>query len=574
MTVHRGESVAPGTAVGPVRLRGYDEQATFGQRIAADQVENELNRLREALQKSRAQIEEIKHKQQANLGEAELRIFDAHVAYLADPMFVTEIENQVLQERFGVRDAVRLVFEKYDRIFQLVESELLRRRASDLRDVATRLQRNLVAVERAPAQPPVAPGPYILAARKLTTADMFNLENEQVDGIVAEEGGMSSHAAILARGMGIPTITGIRDLPRLLRDGDLVVLDAGRGELLTAPDEAQLQEFTRASQRWKATRVQAPEEGARHATRDGTAIRLLGACGSVGEVELSRTFGLTGVGLFRTELPFLVDKSTPTEEVLLHQYNEVLRQPAGGTVNFRLLDVAADTLNPGQRPPERNPALGMRGVRGLLQNQQVLRRQIRAILRAAAGHDGTGLLVPFVTSIADLQRVKAAVLEERLQLRKAKVPCADQLRLAPVIEVPAAALVVGSLLQDSDFAVVAVDDLQAHLLAADRDNAAVREYQDLVHPALFEILARMAKEAERRDQELVLFGEGAADPVRVPFYLGAGYRSFAVAPVRLRAILRVLRRYSLEECRRIAARILEAPRTTDVQKVLVGIDTS
>src|SRR5262249_21656443 len=153
-------------------------------------------------------------------------------------------------ERFAVREAVRMVVGKYDRIFQLVESDLLRRRASDLRDVATRLLRNLAENGQSLVVPAPA-GRYVLAAKKLTTADMFNLENERVDGIVAEEGGMSSHAAILARSMGIPTVTGIRDLPRLLREGGVVVIDAGAGEVRVDPDEASLREFTERAQKWK-----------------------------------------------------------------------------------------------------------------------------------------------------------------------------------------------------------------------------------------------------------------------------------------------------------------------------------
>ena len=143
----------------------------------------------------------------------------------------------------------------------------------------------------------------------------------------------------------------------------------------------------------------------------------------------------------------------------------------------------------------------------------------------------------------------------------------------PVIELPAAAMSLAALLNESDFAVIALDDLQAHMLGADRDNAAVRDYHEMVHPAVFELLARMAKDAERRQKPLLLFGESAADPVRVPFYLGVGFRSFSIAPVRLRSVLKVLARYTVEECRRIAARILEAPRTIDVQKVLVGLET-
>jgi phosphoenolpyruvate-protein kinase (PTS system EI component) len=221
---------------------------------------------------------------------------------------------------------------------------------------------------------------------------------------------------------------------------------------------------------------------------------------------------------------------------------------------------------------ERNPALGRRGVRGLLANQDVLRLQLRAILRAAVGAEQVAILVPFVTGLADLQRVKSAALEERVALKKGNVECASALAVAPIVEVPAAAMTLGTMLNESDFAVVSVDDLQAHLLAADRDNAAVREYHEMVHPAVFELLARLCKDAERREKTLVLFGESAADPVRVPFYLGVGFRSFSIAPVRLRSLLKVVARYSIDECRRIAARILEAPRTLDVQKVLVHLE--
>jgi phosphotransferase system enzyme I (PtsI) len=569
MTRVRGESVSPGVAVGPIFLRGFDELGG-GRRLAADEVEAELNRLREALQKSRAQVEDIKQRQAETLGEAELRIFDAHIAYLADAMFVTEIESQVIKERLPVRDAVQQVFAKYDRIFQLVESDLLRRRASDLRDVATRLLRNLEGgAVRGAAKPT---GPYILAARRLTTADMFDLDNRTVEGIVAEEGGMSSHAAILARSMGIPTVTGIRDLPKLLRDGDPVVLDATAGELVTRPDDRELAEATAAVQRWKQSRHDNAAPAAEQAqTRDGTPVRLLGSCGSAGEAELVRTFGMEGIGVFRTELQFLAEKMRPSEDLLIAAYRQVVEAQAGRPLAFRLLDVAAQAHGE-QRLQERNPAMGLRGVRGLLANRDVLRLQLRAILRAAVGASEIAVLVPFVTALTDLQRVKAALIEERVALKKAGVACAADVMLAPMIEVPAAAMQLPALLHESDFAVVAVDDLQAHLLAADRDNAAVREYHEMMHPALFELLARMAKDAERKQKPLVLFGESAADPVRVPFYLGVGYRSFSLAPVRLRGVTKVLARYSLEECRRIAARILEAPRALDVQKILVSLE--
>jgi len=571
VTVVRGESVAPGVAVGQVYLRGFESEGA-GPRIAADEVEAELERLAQALELSRSQMKEIKQKQAGSLGEAELRIFDAHLAYLSDETFASEIESQVANERLSCREAVQGMFAKYDRIYSLVESDVLRRRASDLRDVATRLLRNLT--EGAVRGADVPKGPYILAARKLTTADMFNLDNERVEGIVAEEGGMSSHAAILARGMGIPTLTGIRDLTQQLRDGDLVVLRATDGELVTGPSDIALAEATAEAQRWRDSQADgaAGPEATTHQTRDGADVRILGSCGSPGEAELVQTFGMAGVGVYRTELQFLSSDRRPSEDALAASYRGVIAGQRRAPLSFRLLDVAAATLDVAQSQPERNPAMGRRGVRGLLAKQDVMRLQLRAVLRAAHDAAAVSVLVPFVTSVADMQRVKAAIVEERVGLMKAKVACAASLSVAPIIEVPAAAMALGALLNESDFAVVAVDDLQANLLAADRDNASVRDYYEMVHPAVFEILGRMAKEAGRKSKSIVLFGESAADPERVPFYIGVGFRSFSVAPVRLRRMLKVLARYSADECRRIAARMLEAPRTLDVQKVLVNLD--
>ncbi len=569
MTIYKGETVADGVALGLVHLEGYENAQGYSRRISSDQVEEELNRLRDALAQSRAQLEELKSKHKGHLGANELRIFDAHVSYLQDTKFVNEIETLVMEERLAARGSIHRVVDSYDRIFQLVENDDLRQRAVDLRDVATRVLRNL-RDEAREVSAEVPSGRYILAARKLATADMFNLDNEQVEGIVAEEGGISSHAAILARSMGIPTITGIRNLPSKLEDGAFIILDASSGEIHVNPDERLRTEYAQSVQKMK--QVEMPPEDREHATRDGRKVNLMASCGSVGEVNLSRTMGMDGIGLFRTELLFLVEDSRPSEDLLVHQYQEVVRASADHVINFRLLDVSSLTKVLHQPSAmERNPSMGMRGIRALLHDGDVLRLQLRAILRAAAGTDDTGVLIPFVTGLSDMQRVKAAIVEERQELRKKRTPCADTLRVAPIIEVPAAAFVLHAFLHESDFVVVAIDDLQAHLLAADRDNSNVREYYEAVHPAQFELISRMAKEASKAKKNLILFGEGAADPRRVPFYLGVGITSFSVAPVRLTSLLKVLRRFTVTECNKIADKILNAPRALDVQRVLVQL---
>src|SRR5690606_27049419 len=250
-------------------------------------------------------------------------------------------EKLVLEERFSVRAAIRKVVDDYDRIFQLVESENLRQRAGDFRDVATRLKRNVAAMnEEAPPPKPPPAGRYVLAARKLTVNDLFQIDNERVEGIVAEEGGISSHAGILARSMGIPTITGIRDLPGKLRDNSFVIVDGSAGELHVDPDERLRAEYEEASRTRPPLAFNRQVER-EHATRDGVQVRLLGACGNLAEVNLAAAYGMAGIGLYRTELMFLVGDRLPSEDMLVHHYRDVVRQPHGRPVAFRLLDIAS-----------------------------------------------------------------------------------------------------------------------------------------------------------------------------------------------------------------------------------------
>ncbi len=566
--VFTGEAVSAGIALGPVRLVGYERESEAPARIPGDQVEVELNALRAALSLSMKQIEGLKEHHGGTLGENELRIFDVHIAYLRDPMFVDEIEKLVVKERFSVRAAIRKVADDYDRIFQLVENEYLRQRAGDFRDVAMRLIRNLDP-QAARAQAPQPQGRYVLATRRLSVNDLFKIDNTQVEGIVTEEGSVNSHAAILARSMGIPTITGIGDLPGKLVDGTNVIVDAGAGEIHVNPDERLCAEFAEAARRLREAQASRPAPDQQHETRDGTAVRLLAACGNLAEASMARSYGMDGIGLYRTELLFLVEKRLPSEDALVHHYREVVHD-AGKPAWLRLLDVAPGSGVSGLPSSDgRNPALGIRGIRALLEQGSLLRLQLRAILRAAADTQNAAVLVPFVTGLSDLQRVRAAVLEERHELRKRRIPCAETLQIAPILEVPAAAFTCRTFLPESDFVVVGLDDLQALLVAADRDSAAVREYYGMPHPATFELLARLAREAAEADKPIVLFGENAADPQRLPFYLGAGYRDFAIAPVNLAGVFEVLQRYTIDECERIAEELLEAPRALDAQRVLL-----
>lgn len=574
--VYSGTSLVPGVALGPVRLLGFEGTAERPARIAADEVEEELNALRGAVERSREQISSLRTRHADTLGESELRIFDVHVALLDDPMFTASLEKLVMEERYSVRAAIARVSADYERIFELVEDTNLRERAGDFRDVADRVLRNLPTGSRPPGVGPAElpeGGRYVLVARRLTVNDLFRIDDERVEGIIAEEGGISSHAGILARSMGIPTITGIDDLASKLRDDDFVVLDATAGELHVDPDDRLRAEFEAAAAQYRKATVRAPILAEPHQLRDGQKVRVRGVCGNLAETELADSFGMDGVGVYRSELMFLVEQRKPTEDVLVHHYQQVLLAANEGKrpVWFRLLDVASNARIDWLHSPqaERNPALGLRGIRSLLQEGDALRLQLRAVLRAAAGRKDIAVLVPFVTSVLDVQRVRAIVLEERLALRRRGVDCASTLGIAPIIEVPAAAFAGRALLNESDFAVIALDDLQALLLAADRDNGSVRDYYRMHHPASFELGQRLAEDAEATGKNVVLFGELAAVPELLSYFVGVGFRDFAVAPAHAAMVLGTLRQLTAGESRKVAEQVLQAPRAMDVERVLL-----
>lgn len=560
-----GFTVCAGVAIGPVRLRGYELDRPMPVRLPTTRIQDEIERFRGAVARSLEQVGDLRSKLSDELGAAENRILEVHTAYLRDPTFLKDVENRITAEQLALEDALARAVRDFDRIFELVESEHMKGRALDLRDVALRVIRNLQHDEESEGGGLGEDEPYVLAAHKLSIADLFDIDHGQVLGIMAEQGGTDSHAGILARSLGIPTVTGIADLRETFRDGDFVIVDAGTGVVHVDPDERLRREYeVRAAER----RIEAPfEDQGATALADGTELVVAGACGNLGEVTQARDAGLDGIAVYRTELLFLVDRHSPGEDLLLHHYEQVLKRAGPeARVAFRLLD-----LTHGQHhavDDEPNPLLGMRGVRGLLAEPELLRTQLRALLRAQASST-LELLVPFVSSVQDLRRIHEALRSERGQLVKNRIPCASDVRVGAIVEVPATAFHVASVAEEADFLVIALDSLQQYLLAADRDNLGVADWYRGFHPALFRLLYQVAEEAARCETPIVVFGESVGEALRLPFLLGSGYREFAVSPVRSPSVRQVLRQWSAAEAADLAKRVLACQTSLDVQRCLL-----
>jgi phosphotransferase system enzyme I (PtsI) len=540
----RGATVAPGLVLGRVHRQDHDLSHERAERVPLDGVEVELNRFRRALDDSSHQLLDLKARLTGRVREEDARILDTHLAYLRDSAFIADVENLILNEQMRLEGAIGKVVGDFDRIFRLVQNETLRQSAVDLRDVGIRVLRNL---EQHGTEGPAGPAPreYILVGRELSIVDMFTLANENVKGIVTQSGGLTSHAAIFARSMRIPTVTGVEHLLEEVREGDFVILDATEGLVRVNPDEmvrAQYAEATRAGAPASSTEATDVPDWARRTprTQDGEEIKLEASAGNLPEVEQASNLGLKGVGLYRTELLYLTDATPPSRDALVQHYAAVVGAARGGRVTFRLLSVDSSLglryLHPHK---ERNPSLGRVGIRALLANPALLRRQLQAILIAGTGAE-VRIAVPFVLDCSDLRRVREILFEERLELRRTGERFQPSVAVGVVLETPASLLGVRDLAAEADFLLVNLDGLQQHLLAIDREDPELGKTLESLHPYVLRALAKACEVAAGTGRELAIFGASAQPRENIAHLVGSGFRRFVLPPAALQEFLEAL----------------------------------
>lgn len=571
----QGVTVCPGVAIGPAFLRDDELTRVGSSHVSTDRVNDELNRFREALDAARRQLMDLKTKLEGKIRSVDARIFDTHLTYLKDPIFITDVEKLVLEEQMGLESAIAKVISDFDRVFKLVESEYLRERALDLRDVGIRVLRCLrpAAAEGAePQKRPTPPDRYVLCAKDLSIVDMFSLGNERVEAILTEEVALTSHAAILARSMRIPTLMGVKGLLKSVKPGDTVLVDASGSSVHISPDERLLAEYGASAEPEDEV-----EEWVREPTRtrDGTSIGVLATGGNHDDVERAVASRMTGMGLYRCELLFLYDRRPPEEESLYKHFARAVELAHGNPITFRLLDVDSSSRLEGfsqawkSAKSEGNPALGMKSIRALFKEPQILRVLLRALLRASAQGD-VRVVVPFVTDASDVRRVKELMFDEKQALRKARVPHGDRVPVGAMIEIPAAALGARDLLGETDFLIVALDSLVQYLLAADRENEDLRGSFAVVHPMVLRAVRDIVAAADGLDREVIVHGELVANPANLPLLLGAGVRRFGVAPVAFPTFKRALAEMDLREARRLAADALRCSTAGELEQLLIG----
>jgi phosphoenolpyruvate-protein phosphotransferase/dihydroxyacetone kinase phosphotransfer subunit len=551
-----GIPASPGVAVGPARRLHLPDLPLPN--APAGTLEEERARLDAALAAVREDITRQRDGAVDRVGRAEAAIFDAHLLFLGDDALLGPVKNEL--PNLGAARAWNEAVETLAEAWQQLDDPYLRERAGDLRSVGRQVLARLLGVD-APRGTLLAPG--VLVAGDLEPADTIALDPETCRGIATAHGGPTSHAAVLARAVGIPAVVGLGEQVLGITEGTIVGLDGASGAVYVDPSTSTIAgleaDRSEGLERQRAARSRAHEPA--H-TKDGQPIEVLANVGGPSDVETAVAAGCDGVGLFRTEFLFIGRDRLPTEDEQERVYRAAASALGGRPMTVRTLDAGADKpIAYLRQPPEANPFLGVRGLRLMLAHPEILTTQLRALTRVAADHP-VKIMFPMVTTLEELQAGLEAV-DEVLGTTSGPRPS-----VGVMIEVPSAALEATHLARIARFFSVGTNDLTQYTLAADRGNERVGALADPLHPSVLRLIAMTAEAGIARAVPTAVCGELAADPTATPLLLGLGVRELSMNPLAIPQIKDAVRAVDLGEAAALGAAALACATATEVRKLL------
>ena len=564
-----GIAASPGIAIGPVlqyrpRLPAIVRQT--GQTSAA-----EWQRLQTAVNTAVAELQTLQAQTARQVGADEAAIFAAHQLIAQDPDLATAVRHALETEQINAEAAWQEAIEATAEQFAALDDPYFRARAADVRDVGSRVLRQLLGVSMPSLK---AERPYILVAADLTPSDTARLDPALVLAICTELGGATAHSAILARALGIPAVVGAGQSLADLDEGQVVGVDGRTGQIWLAPDDAQIAELEAMRDKWQAAQqaAKAASQAIAH-TADDVRIEVAANIGGPNDVAVALGYGAEGVGLFRTEFLFLDRQEAPSEAEQLAAYRQVVAGLGDRPLIIRTLDVGGDKplpyLDLGE---EENPFLGWRGIRFCLDMPEIFLPQLRAILQASVRDDGTTanvkLMFPMIGTLAELRRAKTMLQTAREQLQAEGKPFAADLAVGIMIELPSAVAVADLLAAEVDFFSIGTNDLTQYVMAADRGNANVAELAQAFQPAVLRMIRQTAVAAKAAHIWVGMCGELAGNPLATPLLLGLGLTELSMAAPSIPAVKVALRHWTVPEAEALAAEVLTLDSVTAVQSHL------
>ena len=522
-----GTGASPGIGIGKAALIREPSLDYSGVQFAGR--ESEKERLANAVEEFGRITQRMAETVRQSVGAKESEILLGQVTMLSDPFMTSQMQEQI-DAGACAEAALDNVCNMYIEMFSGVDDELMRQRATDVRDIRQRMLKILLGVTD--VHPSDLPAGSVIAAHDLTPSMTVGITRERIAGILTETGGKTSHSAILARALEIPAVLGIPNLLDQLSDGDAVVLDGNDGLVMLAPDERTTAEYRRKQEQWLQQRAQLSAYRDKPTLdADGNRYQLYANIGGVADARAALEAGAEGIGLFRTEFLFMDRANLPTEAEQYDAYREVSDLMADKEVIIRTLDVGGDKAIPylGMEKEE-NPFLGHRAIRYCLDRRDVFSTQLRALLRAGAKHKNIKIMLPLVTGIEEFHSARALLQPCKADLEREGLEYDGEIALGVMIETPAASLIADLLARECDFFSIGTNDLTQYTMAVDRGNPKVEKLYTTLHPAVLRSIQHIIAEGKKAGIPVGMCGEAASDPCMIPLLLAFGLDEFSVSP--------------------------------------------
>jgi len=563
----KGVAASPGVAMGKVCIHQdiFSHVPTYT--IEDHQIGFEIQNLKKAIEEVEEAIRRDHDEVRRQLGYAgygDAEIFTTHLSILKDSRFLSEVFEKVATQKINATAAVLSQIKKYEEVFFKMGDTYLKERILDIRDIGKRLIESLIGPIEfdCPFKEAV-----IVAGLELTPKDTVQIKKERVLAFITEQGGRESHAAILARSMGIPAVLGIGGLLSRIQKGDFIIVDGNLGFVVVNPPDGVVREYHRNQEKIKTHRrgleklIPSPTE-----TMDGQRFKLMANIGSMMDLEFAIHYQADGIGLFRTELPFIVGDHFLSEEEQFEIYERVVEKMNPKEVIIRTLDFGGDKFLVPHRP-EKNPFLGYRSTRAFLKEKEMLKIQLRAIFKASAC-GRVKILFPMVSSIEEVRQLRKIVKEVEDELLSQKANFEKGIPIGVMIEVPSLAIMVQKLMKEVDFVSIGTNDLVQFTLAVDRDNDLVSHLYQPFNPSILWLIRNVVDAGNVYGKSVSICGEIAGNPTCFPLLFGLGLREFSVAPVSILEIKEIARLVTKEKASHIANKALGMDSSEEIEELL------
>ena len=538
-------------------------------KVTVEDSEKEVSRLDDALAASIKDVELIKETALKNLGEEEAQVFDAHLMVLSDPELIGQVKDSITSNKVNAESALKEVTDMFISIFAGMEDNpYMQERAADIRDVSKRVLAHLLGV-KVPS-PATIKDEVIIVAADLTPSDTAQLNRQYVKAFVTDIGGRTSHSAIMARSLEIPAIVGTKEVTSIAKDGDIIIVDGLSGDVFLNPSEEVVAEYRAKAEAFAAQQAEWEKlKDSKTYTKDGHQVELAANIGTPKDLEGVVNNGAEGVGLYRTEFLYMDSHEMPTEEDQFEAYKAVLEGMNGKPVVVRTMDIGGDKELPYlPLPHEMNPFLGYRAIRISLNEPEMFRTQLRALLRASV-YGKLRIMFPMIATLNDFRGAKALLEEEKAKLIAEGVAVNDDIQVGIMIEIPAAAVLAHQFAKEVDFFSIGTNDLIQYTMAADRMNERVSYLYQPYNPSILTLIKHVIDSAHKEGKWAGMCGEMAGDQTAVPLLVGLGLDEFSMSASSVLKTRSLISKLTLSDMQALAAKAINECATVEEVEALV-----